>query len=71
MMDKQEANKLIAEKLGQIDALYAECEKLADEFDISFCVDGPTYGMGGYYNPTRSKDGSYYEDGWLASSHSC
>lgn len=71
-MDKQEANKLIAEKLQQIDALYAECEKLADEYGVYFSVDGPTYGMGGSYNPNRSEEwGDGSEDGWLASAHSC
>jgi hypothetical protein len=53
-MDKQEANKVIAEKLSQAQALIRECEAIADETGVGFSWN-LAYGMGGWYNPDDSE----------------
>jgi hypothetical protein len=45
---KEQANKVIADKLDQVKALLAECSKLADEAHVSFKfhpVDKAEYGL--------------------------
>lgn len=53
-MDKQEASKVIAEKLAQAEELIHECENIADETGVGFSWH-LAYGMGGWYNPDASK----------------
>lgn len=50
-MTKEEATKAIAEKLAAVNTLIQEAQKIADEHQVSFGFDGPTYGMGGGYTP--------------------
>lgn len=59
-MTKEEATKIIAEKLSQAKVLIAQCEDIADKADVSFrwCLE---YGMGGQYS-----DGE-----WNSSSANC
>ena len=76
MKDNREvASKKISEIVSKINELYAEAAKIADENDIEFSVEGPAYGMGGYYVPkkttTDSEDQWDSSDGWMASSQSC
>lgn len=54
-LDKQEANKIIAEKLAQAEALIKECEELANQTGVGFSWD-LAYGMGGWYNPDTSAE---------------
>lgn len=76
-MDRQEATKLIAEKINAAQALINEAEEISNESGVGFDWD-LAYGMGGWYNP-KPKDESewtssdYYEEdyGWQASSQSC
>ena len=79
-MDVQEANKKIAEQIAIANAALVEAARIAEESGTSFYWDGPTYGMGGYYEPAQKKpddvdDDDWYpssdEDGWRSSSHSC
>lgn len=58
---KEEANKEISKMLGSINELFNKCEELAKSVDIDFRYDGPSYGMGGYFNGTE----------WSSSSQSC
>jgi hypothetical protein len=53
-LDKQEANKIIAEKIAQAEALIKECEVIADKTGVGFSWD-LAYGMGGWYNPDTSE----------------
>lgn len=57
----EEAYALIAKKLEQVEVLIREAEAIADEYDCEFSFDGPSYGMGGWYNSGE----------WNASSMSC
>ena len=63
---KEEASKLIAEKIAEIELSFKEIQAIADENGISFYWSGPTYGMGGSYTSKierqRDKDDEYYED---------
>lgn len=73
-MTKEEARKLIAEKVEAAQKALHEAEKLADQHGIGFGFH-PAYGMGGYYQPevdeTYGEDWSPSNTGWLASSQSC
>jgi hypothetical protein len=78
MMDKQEAQGKVAEQLKIAEAALKEAARVADEAKISFSWEGPSYGMGGYYE--GDKESRYFEDwqesdaedaGWSASSQSC
>lgn len=60
-MDKQQANEIISNKLAQIQELMEECEKIADQANISFTANVGGYGMGGWYESGE----------WSASSSSC
>jgi 5'-deoxynucleotidase YfbR-like HD superfamily hydrolase len=57
---KKTASSEIAFKLALIDTLLQECENIAADAGVQFSWDGPSYGMGGYF------DGS-----WQSSSYSC
>jgi hypothetical protein len=72
---QKEANKLISDKLEQVYALIKECEKIADENQVSFNFQ-VEYGMGGYYYPKeKDEEGNWKESssevGWHASSQDC
>lgn len=58
---QEEANKLIAQKMKEVEELVAECETIADEANVSFSCDVGGYGMGGWYESGE----------WQASSQSC
>lgn len=62
----------LAVKIGELDQKLSEVEAFATEHNLHFHWNGPTYGMGGYFDPTREHD-SWGEGGpgWSASSHSC
>ena len=53
------ASAAIAEKLQQINALYMDCQRIADENNITFSFTSP--GGGGWYD----------SDGWQNSSSNC
>ena len=57
---KREASAAIAERLKQIDALYAECARIAGENDLSFSYVNPD-GVSGWYDSS----------GWQNSSSNC
>jgi hypothetical protein len=69
---KEEANKIISEKMVEVKKLISECEQLANDHELEF--NSPTdgvYGMGGYYKgqkPTSNDDTSV---GWHSSSENC
>ena len=63
---KKQGTRLLAEKEEQIRALLKECETIAEEYDVTFYWQGPTYGMGGGYYPKSS-----YSPGWQSSSAEC
>lgn len=60
---QKEALARIEAKLSQINKLYEECGDIADEFQVDFYVDGPSYGMGGSYTPRSVK--ALIENGYL------
>jgi hypothetical protein len=71
-MDENVARQKIRELLTSVNNSLAEAESIAREANVSFMWDGPTYGMGGYFDPNRGKNEWGDEcDGWLASSMSC
>lgn len=49
-MTKQEAYAKVAELTDQAMKLVKDCEKIADEYDVTFGFD-VAYGMGGTYYP--------------------
>lgn len=59
---RQEAAKLVAQKVDEAYNALTEAQRLADKHDLAFSFS-PAFGMGGYY------DG--HEGEWNASSHSC
>ncbi len=76
-MSKEEANKLLAEKLKAASDLIKECETLADEHGLSFSSPVGEYGMGGqfYGRGPANEDGEWEESdsnyGWVSSSANC
>ena len=69
-MDDKEANKVIAKKLMEAEALIRECEKIADEHKLGFSWD-LAYGMGGWYSGNPEARDAYSDSGWSSSSSSC
>lgn len=71
-MEKNQAKALIREKLDAANKALEEAATIAREHNTSFSWSGPTYGMGGYFDPESDTD-QWGEptDGWLASSNSC
>jgi len=58
--------------MDEAEAKLREAAEFARANDLSFTVDGPSYGMGGTFDPDRTEDNYGNEsDGWLASSQSC
>jgi hypothetical protein len=76
-MSKEEANKVLSEKLAAVKALMSECENLADEHGLSFSSPIGEYGMGGqfYGKGPANEDGEWEESdsnyGWVSSSNNC
>lgn len=73
-MDKQEANKQIAAILTKVYDLLSEAEVIAEKSGVCFRFDGPTYGMGGSFDPAEKGQPNEWndvQDGWFASSQSC
>lgn len=71
-MEKSQVNALIQEKLDAANKALEEAANIARAHKTSFSWSGPTYGMGGWFDPENTED--YYgneTDGWLASSNSC
>lgn len=60
-LKERKANERIAEILAQVEALLAEAAKVADDAGVTFYWDGPTYGMGGWYESNE----------WQSSNSSC
>jgi hypothetical protein len=76
-MDKQEATKLISEKITAAYALISEAEAISEQSGVGFNFD-LTYGMGGHYLPQSQAAEWFSSDcygeergGWQASSQSC
>jgi hypothetical protein len=75
-MDRQEATKLIAEKVQEAYRLINEAAEISDQSGVGFGFN-VAYGMGGYYQPNSDPDWSSsdfygeYHSGWQASSQSC
>lgn len=61
-MTKEEATRIIAEKVAAAAALIRECEQIADQHDVCFDFS-VAYGMGGSYYPD--------DNGWYSSSQDC
>lgn len=59
-LTKEEANKLISDKLETAQKLVTECEELATHHELEFSLD-IAYGMGGWFSSGE----------WDASSQSC
>jgi hypothetical protein len=57
---RRRASGMIAERLRQIDALYAECAKIAEENNVEFSYTNPD-GVTGWYDSS----------GWQNSSSNC
>jgi hypothetical protein len=75
-MSKEEANKLISQKMQEAKNLISECEKLADEHGLSFSTPVDEYGMGGtFYGKGQADENGEWENssesGWVSSSASC
>ena len=77
-LTQQEANRMIAKKIEQAQALITECEEIAVENGVGFRLDIGGYGMGGWFEPEQPKpdwaDDDWQpssEGGWQASSQSC
>lgn len=70
-LSKEQANALIAEKLVEVSVAITECQKIADQFALTFYSPIGAYGMGGQYCGT----GCYDQDGeagrWISSSEGC
>lgn len=72
-MNKKEANSAISKIIAEVEELISKAEQIAVENDVSFYWDGPTYGMGGSFDPEYvGKDDEWGEqqNGWHASSQS-
>lgn len=71
-MDKQAAHEKIDALLAEANAKLEEAANVAREAGVSFSWDGPTYGMGGWFDPEVTTD-AYGDqtEGWQASSYSC
>lgn len=78
-LSKEDAEKLMHEKVSEAYAALAEAKLIADAHWMSFDFS-PCYGMGGYYNGAHPSDdgtedddddGYYGEHGWNPSSQSC
>lgn len=73
-MTKQEATKVISEKMAQITTLLSSCQDVADENEVSFSFDVAGYGMGGRYYGEKDRKPDEYgseSDGWSSSSANC
>ena len=76
-MTKEEANKLLTEKLDTSKILIKECEKLADEHGLTFDTPIEHYGMGGTYVGEKAPEtnDSEWSDSmagrWVSSSEGC
>lgn len=84
---QKEASKLIAGKLAEIERLYNECAKIAEDAQVGFSYSGPAgYGDSGWYTPKSeaiAERREYDEDlgddwepsegeyGWQPSAGSC
>lgn len=68
-LSREDAEKLMHEKVSEAYAALAEAEALADAHKLSFSFS-PCYGMGGRYygDPEDYNDEC---DGWYPSSQSC
>lgn len=67
-MNVQEAAAKIAELIAQAESLITEAENISNTTGVGFNWSGPSYGMGGWYEPSGEYEGGY---GWMASSQSC
>jgi hypothetical protein len=67
-LSKEDAEKLMHEKVSEAYAALAEAEALADTFKLWFNFE-PAYGMGGTYEGGRKNPDT--DDGWYPSSQSC
>lgn len=64
-----ESEIAIKERLIKIQALYRECEEIAESNDVHFYTPGPEYGMGGSYWPKKGNDPNF--EGWHSSNTGC
>ena len=78
MTDKKEAQGKIAEQIKIAQDALAEAQRIANEAKVSFSWEGPSYGMGGYYEGDPEdryiqdwQDSDADDAGWSASSQSC
>lgn len=78
-MTKEEASKMISEKIQIAYDAIKEAEELADEYGLEMSFN-PAYGMGGWYYGKNSEawdsddaadDGNAERGYWMASSRSC
>ena len=70
--EQTKADKEIQVKLQEAKKLLDEAAEIARKHNVWFHWDGPTYGMGGSFDPEYTEDDYGDEtNGWRASSHSC
>ena len=85
-MNKEEATKELNRLSSKLDDTFKEIAELCEEHGLNFRIDGPAYGMGGYYR-SKLEYCKYYDKnpetvelldtwgdpnwGWQASSQSC
>jgi inosine/xanthosine triphosphate pyrophosphatase family protein len=77
--ERKKANEKIERLLKEAENAINEACRLARDHKLTFSWDGPSYGMGGYFDGQAAvtKKGEYGEtydedfDGWNASSQSC
>lgn len=68
---KEKARELINQHMKQIEALFGECEQLADKHDVAFSFDYIGYGAGATYYPNKKDEEHEDGSGWMPSSQSC
>ena len=75
-LTKEEANKLLASKVAEFEAILTEAEEIADAYGLSFNVKtcygagADFYGRGTIADPEAEWESSN-ENGWSSSSANC
>ena len=67
-MNKEEANKILVEKLKHAAAIVRECVDLADVHGLEFNLGSMVGGHGKYIGTNSEETHEYDDKGWQASS---
>lgn len=68
------ASKVIAEKMKGVSGTITECEKIADDFGVSFSSPIDHWSMGGSYkggHGEKNEGGDWDKPGWHSSTEGC